>query len=93
MYAYTQVDFESKDKHKIYYFKGDLMYPSAKNFKSRFRYENDPDLVIVDAQQLKIEDFTGVVALKNIYDMYKSMNKKLRIRNMDEHSSKLCKKT
>ena len=48
--AYTKVDFESNRKHKIYYFKGDLMYTSAKNFKKRFRYENDPDTIILDSE-------------------------------------------
>lgn len=38
MYCYTKTDFISKEKHKIYYFKGDLMYASAKLFKKRFRY-------------------------------------------------------
>lgn len=93
MYSYTKVDIQSKKKHKIYYFKGDLMYSSVKVFKKRFRYTSDPENVILDAKQLRVLDFTGVVALKNIFDMYKLSGKKFRIRNMQESSELVCKKT
>lgn len=93
MYSYSKIDINCEKPHKIYYLKGDLMYSSAKVFKNRFRYLNDPDYVILDAKQLRVLDFTGVVALKNVFDMYKLSGIKFTIRNMQENSQKLCQKT
>ena len=42
---------------------------------------------------MNITDFTGVVALKNVYDLYENMKKKIRIRNMSESSVKMCLQT
>ena len=39
---------------------------------------------------MAVTDFTSIVMLKNVYELYEAFGKKLKIRNMNRQSKELC---
>ncbi|QCT94998.1 SulP family inorganic anion transporter [Caminibacter mediatlanticus TB-2] len=77
-----------EDGKKIYKFEGPLFFGSSRSFVESFDVENDPKEVIMDFENVRVMDISGVEAIDKVTKKYKETGKKLIIR----HLSKECKK-
>jgi SulP family sulfate permease len=81
---------ERVDNHgtKIYTLNGPLFFGSATGFKELFKYDEDPEHVVIDFCRSKVFDHSGLEALNAVTKKYADKNKKLHLLNL----SKDCKK-
>ena len=84
---------KSVDGTKNYHFKGDLFFSSVKSFLERFRYKHDPDKIILDLEDVRVIDFSGVEAIYKVYKAYTDMKKEIVICNLSRSSYKMVKKS
>lgn len=85
---------ESEDGTKSYFFKGDLFFSSVKGFLERFRYNFDTDdRIILDLENVRVMDFSGVEAIYKVYKSYVDIGKKFYICNLNWKSFQMIKKS
>ncbi|MBT6121128.1 SulP family inorganic anion transporter [bacterium] len=77
---------------KIYKLKGALFFGSVTSFKEIFDVKNDPTPIIIDFQQARVYDHSGLEAIQNIAKRYKEVNKKLHLLNLSKESLMLLEK-
>lgn len=79
------------DKHgtKIYKLDACLYFGSASKFKEIFDFSNDPEHVVIDFQNARVYDHSGMEALNFVTAKYTENKKKLHLYNLSEESSKL----
>ncbi len=74
---------------KHYEIFGPLFFGSVAAFNEKFDVANDPDEVIVDFQQSKVVDMSGIEALNKLTARYDQLNKKLHLKHLSEDCRKL----
>lgn len=79
---------EINNEEKVYFLDGPLFFASVTSFLEQFDLKNDPKKVIIDFKNARVMDSSGVEAIDNISEKYKTLNKILTIR----HLSNDCKK-
>jgi len=67
---------------KIYKVNGPLYFASSQNFLDMFDVENDPQCVMIDFQQSRVYDYTGVEAIDNLTKKYKKLNKRVVLKHL-----------
>ena len=77
---------------KIYKVKGPVFFGSVSNFKDAFKPETDPDAVIIEFQESRIYDHSGIEALDQIGERYQAAGKDLHMRHLSEDCVILLKK-
>lgn len=81
--ARKYVDDNGVKHYEIY---GPLFFGSTTLFSEKFDVLNDPDEVIIDFQESRVSDMSGIEALNKITERYKKAGKKIHLR----HLSKDC---
>lgn len=76
-----------EDGWKVYELDGPLFFGSVLHFKDLFDTANDPQDVVIDFNESRIWDSSGIDAIDSLADKYKAVGKKLHIR----HVSKECR--
>jgi len=71
----------------IYTLEGPLFFGSATSFKELFDFKNDLTHVVIDFENSRVWDHSGLEALQNITERYGQYDKKLHLLNL----SKECK--
>ncbi|SHO80321.1 Sulfate permease [hydrothermal vent metagenome] len=87
---YAKVSYDENGK-KIYKLDGPLFFASVTSFQEQFDIENDPDEVILDFQNARVMDSSGVEAIDAITEKYKQMNKNLSIRHLSTDCRNMLK--
>jgi SulP family sulfate permease len=77
---------------KIYELDGTLFFASAHNFLLLFNPENDPGDVIVEFQNSRVVDQSGIEAINSLAEKYAKLGKKIHLRHLSEDCTKLLKK-
>lgn len=79
------------DEHgtKIYKLDGCLFFGSASKFKELFDFENDPEHVVIDFENARVYDHSGLEALNFITAKYADVHKKLHLLNLSKECSSL----
>lgn len=75
------------DGWKVYELDGPLFFGSVLHFRELFDPQNDPDDVVIDFNESRIWDSSGLDAIDGLADKYRQVGKKLHIR----HISPECK--
>ena len=75
-----------KKGQKIYHVEGPLFFGSASNFRELFDPRNDPEDVIVDFEDCRVLDHSGIEAIDTLAERYMRNKKQLHLR----HLSKDC---
>ncbi|MFL2859240.1 MAG: SulP family inorganic anion transporter [Pontiellaceae bacterium] len=83
----------SSNGDKIYHLESALFFGSAQSFKKLFDIKNDPEHIIIDFEQAKVYDHSGIEAIENITRRYSQQNKKIHLLNLSEECGKLLSKT
>jgi len=81
--ARKYVDDNGVKHYEIY---GPLFFGSTTLFSEKFDVLSDPDEVIIDFQESRVADMSGIEALNKITERYKKAGKKIHLR----HLSKDC---
>lgn len=70
------------DGWKVYELEGPLFFGSVTHFKDLFDPKNDPQDVVIDFNESRIWDSSGIDALDGLADKYEQYGKKLHIRHI-----------
>ena len=82
------------DKHgtKIYHLESALFFGSAQSFKDLFDPLNDPDDVVIDFENARVYDHSGIEAINNITERYADQGKFLHLLNLSKECQELLNK-
>jgi sulfate permease, SulP family len=89
IHATAGYDGESR---KIYKLEGALFFGSVASFKELFDYQNDPEDIIIDFENSRVCDHSGLEALNNVTERFAKLNKKLHLLNLSKECESLIKK-
>jgi SulP family sulfate permease len=81
-----------KDNWKVYELDGPLFFGSVSYFKEIFDPEADPTDVVIDFNESRIWDSSGIDALDTLADKYEAAGKKLHIRHISPECRTLLRK-
>jgi len=72
------------DEHgsKIHQVHGPLFFASAQSFKDIFDPKNDPDDVVIDFYYSRVYDQSGLEAINNLTEKYKSLGKRIHLTHL-----------
>ncbi|KPM47854.1 SulP family inorganic anion transporter [Jiulongibacter sediminis] len=76
---------------KHYEIFGPLFFGSTQAFSEKFDVQEDPDTVIIDFQESRINDMSGIEALNKITERYQKAGKELHLKHLSPDCRKLLK--
>ena len=80
------------DGWKVYELQGPLFFGSVSYFKDLFDPQNDPQEVVIDFNDSRVWDSSGVDAIDSLADKYQEQGKKLHIRHISSECRALMTK-
>ncbi len=80
-----------EDGTKHYEIYGPLFFGSVQTFAEKFDIENDPNRVIIDFKESRVNDMSGIEALNRITERYFKAGKELHLRYLSPDCLKLLK--
>jgi SulP family sulfate permease len=80
------------DGWKVYELQGPLFFGSVSYFKDLFDPQNDPQDVVIDFNESRVWDSSGVDAIDSLADKYLQQGKKLHIRHISAECRALMNK-
>jgi len=86
-----QVRISYENDIKIYTLDGAIFFGSIQSFNKIFDTKDDPDKIIIDFMNSRVFDHSGLEAINNLTEKYRSLGKKLSLRHLSEDSRKLLK--
>ncbi|KAA3606173.1 MAG: SulP family inorganic anion transporter [Calditrichaeota bacterium] len=84
--------YTNEEGSKIYELDGSVFFGSVHNFLQLFTPEEDPDDVIIEFQNSRVVDQSGLEALNSLTEKYAKFGKKLHLRHLSEDCTKLLNK-
>lgn len=86
--ARKYVDEQGVKHYEIY---GPLFFGSVTAFNEKFDVLNDPEEVVIDFQDSRVADMSGIEALNVLTERYKKAGKKLHLKHLSEDCRRLLK--
>jgi SulP family sulfate permease len=86
--ARKHIDEDGIKHYEIY---GPLFFGSTTLFGEKFDVQNDPDEVIIDFQESRVADMSGIEALNKITERYANAGKKVHLRHLSKDCVRLLK--
>lgn len=86
--ARKYIDEDGTKHYEIY---GPLFFGSVQAFAEKFDVGNDPDKVIIDFRESRVNDMSGIEALNRITERYFRAGKELHLRHLSPDCLKLLK--
>jgi SulP family sulfate permease len=77
---------------KHYEIKGPLFFGSTSYFQEKFDVANDPNEIIVDFQESRVFDHSGIEAINKLTERYVKLNKKVLLKHLSSDCRKLLDK-
>ena len=77
---------------KIYHLESALFFGSAQSFKDMFDPSNDPQDVVIDFEDARVYDHSGIEAINNITERYADQGKFLHLLNLSKECRELLDK-
>ena len=71
--------------------KAALFFGSVTSFKDLFNFNDDPTEIVVDFENSRVYDHSGLEAINNITEKYASLDKKLHLCNLSNECASLIK--
>lgn len=91
----THIGAETKtnvDGSKVYQLHGPLFFASVESFKQLFTPAEDTDDVVIDFYYTRVYDQSGLEAINNLAEKYRSLNKRLHLVHLSEECAALLDK-
>jgi SulP family sulfate permease len=86
--ARKYIDEDGVKHYEIY---GPLFFGSAQAFAEKFDIKNDPDSVIIDFKESRVNDMSGIEALNKITERYFKAGKEIHLRHLSPDCLQLLK--
>ncbi|MBL4582917.1 MAG: SulP family inorganic anion transporter, partial [Gammaproteobacteria bacterium] len=86
--ARKYIDEDGIKHYEIY---GPLFFGSALAFAEKFDIKNDPDSVIIDFKESRVNDMSGIEALNKITERYFKAGKEIHLRHLSPDCLQLLK--
>lgn len=83
---------KDSDSERIYGVEGVLYFASAAEFMERFKAGSDAENVVIDFEEARVADYSGLEAINTLAARYRSAGKNLRIRHLSTETQRLLKK-
>ena len=87
--ARKRVDENGVKHYDIY---GPLFFGSTMSFLEKFDYKGDDDAVIIDFEESRVADQSGIDAIKKVNEKYKEAGKKVSFINLSQGCKELLEK-
>lgn len=71
-----------EDGTKVYEIWGPLFFGSVQNFTAKFDAKNDPDHIEIDFIESKVNDHSGIEAIRGIANKYLDLNKSIKLTHL-----------
>ena len=71
-----------EDGTKVYEIWGPLFFGSVQAFNTKFSVSSDPDQIEIDFIESKVTDHSGIEAVKNLVERYKTAGKSIRLKHL-----------
>jgi len=71
-----------EDGTKVYEIWGPLFFGSVQNFTSKFDAKNDPDHIEIDFIESKVNDHSGIEAIRSIANKYLDLGKTIKLTHL-----------
>ena len=71
-----------EDGTKVYEIWGPLFFGSVQNFTAKFDAKNDPDHIEIDFIESKVNDHSGIEAIRSIANKYLDLNKSIKLTHL-----------
>ncbi len=71
-----------EDGTKVYEIWGPLFFGSVQNFNAKFDPKNDPDTIEIDFIESKVNDHSGIEAIRSIANKYLDLDKKIKLTHL-----------
>jgi SulP family sulfate permease len=71
-----------EDGTKVYEIWGPLFFGSVQNFTSKFDAKNDPDHIEIDFIESKVNDHSGIEAIRTIANKYLDLDKSIKLTHL-----------
>lgn len=84
--ARKTIDAEGVKHYEIY---GPLFFGSVAGFNEKFDVDDDPIEVVVDFEDSRVADMSGIDALHKLTERYEKVGKRLHLRNLNAESKRL----
>ncbi|SOE20691.1 sulfate permease, SulP family [Spirosomataceae bacterium TFI 002] len=84
--ARKYVDEDGVKHYEIY---GPLFFGSAQAFTEKFDIKGDPDKVIIDFKESRVNDMSGIEALNKLTERYAESGKEIHLRHLSPDCRKL----
>lgn len=84
--ARKHIDDNGVKHYEIY---GPLFFGSTTLFAEKFDVQNDPEEVIIDFQESRVADMSGIEALNKITERYKKAGKKVHLKHLSRDCVRL----
>jgi len=86
--ARKHIDENGVKHYEIY---GPLFFGSVSAFNEKFDVLNDPDEVVIDFQESRVVDMSGIEALNVLTERYEKVGKKIHLKHLSPDCRKLLK--
>ena len=77
---------------KVYHLESALFFGSAQSFKELFDFANDPKDVVIDFENARVYDHSGIEAINNVTERYANQGKFLHLLNLNPECRELLGK-
>ena len=71
-----------EDGTKVYQIWGPLFFGSVQDFNGKFDITDDPDSIEIDFIESKVQDHSGIEAIKGVIDKYEKLGKQVRLTHL-----------
>lgn len=75
---------KNREGRTHYNLEGPLFFGSVTSFKNLFNFKKDKEHVVIDFEQARVWDHSGIEALQNITERYNQYGKKLHLLNLSK---------
>lgn len=84
--ARKHIDEKGVKYYEIY---GPLFFGSVQAFGDKFDVKNDPDEVVIDFQESRVADMSGIEALNRLTERYLQSGKKIHLKHLSQDCRRL----
>ena len=84
--ARKHIDEKGVKYYEIY---GPLFFGSVQAFGDKFDVKNDPDEVVIDFQESRVADMSGIEALNRLTERYLQAGKKIHLKHLSQDCRRL----
>ncbi|MCF6776134.1 SulP family inorganic anion transporter [Thiotrichales bacterium 19X7-9] len=92
IYTEEKLNDQNGKKQKEYILHGPLFFGSTTHFKTLFKYDEDPNEVIIDFKYSRVCDHSAIDAINSIADTYTNLGKNLHLRHLSSECLELLGK-